>query len=154
MGRQRKTHLNPSPSPALQPPAQPQPQPAPRRKKSYQTLGSYPGSFKDKKKDDFATSWPTSQDTRILSECPLSLFNLIEDHIHHRIKKSVTNFRKPSEVGLELAITLRHLATAETYTLQFHWLYVGWLYHHLQICLPGLLSHPCGIPGSIFALAR
>ena len=38
-------------------------------------------------------------------------------------KKSVTNFRKPSEVGLKLAITLRHLATGETYTsLQYHWL--------------------------------
>ena len=36
-------------------------------------------------------------------------FDLIEEHIHHRIKKSETNFRKPLEVGL--AIMLRHLTT-------------------------------------------
>ena len=42
----------------------------------------------------------------------------------------MTNFRKPLEVGLKLAIALRHLATAETYiSLQYHWL-VG----HTAIC--------------------
>ena len=66
MRRQRRTH--PAPSPALQPP----PQPAPTRKKSQQTYGSCPRSFKDKKEDATATSWPTSytqisQDTRILA---------------------------------------------------------------------------------------
>ena len=54
---------------------------------------------------------------------PPALFYLIEERRHHRIKRSVTNFRKPLEVGLKLAITLRHLATGETYTsLQYHWL--------------------------------
>ena len=37
------------------------------------------------------------------------LFYLIKESIHLRIKKSVTNFRKPLEVGLKLTITLRHL---------------------------------------------
>ena len=40
--------------------------------------------------------------------------------IHHHIKKEVTNFRKPLEVRLKLAIT--HLATGEMYTsLRYHW---------------------------------
>ena len=39
------------------------------------------------------------------------------------MKKSVTSFRNPLEVGLNLALTLRHLATGETYTFwQYHWL--------------------------------
>ena len=61
---------------------------------------------------------------------PPAFFDLIKECIHHHIKKSVTNFRKPLEVGLKLAITLRHLVTGETYTsLQYHWL-VG----HTTIC--------------------
>ena len=51
------------------------------------------------------------------------LFYLIEERKHHHIKKSVNNFRKPLEVGLKLAITLRHLARGDTYTsLPYHWL--------------------------------
>ena len=46
----------------------------------------------------------------------MSLFYLMEECIHHHIKKSVTNFRKPQEVGLKLEIMLRHLATGETHT--------------------------------------
>ena len=50
-------------------------------------------------------------------------FRPIKEHIHHQIKKSVTNFRKPLEVTLKLAITLKHRATGETYTpLEYHWL--------------------------------
>ena len=54
---------------------------------------------------------------------PAADFDLIQECIHHRIKKEVTNFRKPLEVGLNLAITLRHLATGEIYiSLEYHWL--------------------------------
>ena len=54
---------------------------------------------------------------------PPAFFDLIKKYIHHHIRKSVTNFRKPLAVGLKLAITLTHLATGETYTsLQYHWL--------------------------------
>ena len=54
---------------------------------------------------------------------PPAFFYLIEEHINHRIKKSVTNFKKPIEVELKLAIMMRHLATGETYTsLWYHWL--------------------------------
>ena len=59
--------------------------------------------------------------------------------MHHRIKKSVTNFRKSLEVRLKLAITLRHLATGETYTsLQYHWL-VG------QIIICNFVSVVCQV---------
>ena len=83
MERQR-THLNPPPSPAIQPPAQPQPQPAPRR--SHPTSRSCYRFFRDKKRDATATSWLTS-------------------YTHHRIKNSLTNFRKSLEVGLKLSPT-------------------------------------------------
>ena len=60
---------------------------------------------------------------RLPEFCQDNFFNLIEKCIPNHIKKSVTNFRKPLEVGLKLAIMLRHLATGETYTsLQYHWL--------------------------------
>ena len=45
---------------------------------------------------------------------PHAFSHLIEECRHHCIKKSVTNFRKALEVGLKLAITLRHLATGVT----------------------------------------
>ena len=109
MERQRRTHLNPPPLPAIQPPAQPQPQPAPRRRRK----PPYPSPFKDKKK---------------MLHQPLT--NLIHTDIP-RYQNFVRmppvffdhQFRKPLEVGLKLAITLRHLANGETYTsLQYHWL--------------------------------
>ena len=54
---------------------------------------------------------------------PLAVFNHTEKCIHHHIKEEVTKFRKPLEVGLKLAITLRHLATPVTSkSLQYNWL--------------------------------
>ena len=42
--------------------------------------------------------------------------------IASHLRKSITNFKKPLEVGLKLAVTLRHLFTGESYTsLQYHW---------------------------------
>ena len=47
---------------------------------------------------------------------------LIGERITPHLRKSITNFRKPLEVGLKLAVTLRHLSTGKTYTsLQYHW---------------------------------
>ena len=52
-----------------------------------------------------------------------AFFYLIKEHIHYCIKKLVTNFRKPLEVGLKLSIMLRHLAIGEIHrSLQYHWL--------------------------------
>ena len=49
-------------------------------------------------------------------------FVLIEERINPHLRKSSTNFRKPLEVGLKLAVTVRHLSTEESYTsLQYHW---------------------------------
>ena len=51
-----------------------------------------------------------------------AFFYLIEERITPHLRKSITNFRKPLEVGLKLAVTLRHLSTGESYTsLQYHW---------------------------------
>ena len=52
-----------------------------------------------------------------------AFFDLIEERITPpRVRKSATNFRKPLEVRLKLAVTLRYLSTGETYTsLQYQW---------------------------------
>ena len=51
-----------------------------------------------------------------------AFFYLIKERITHHLRKSTTNFRKPLEVGLKLAVTFRHLSTGETYTsLQYQW---------------------------------
>ena len=53
--------------------------------------------------------------------------DLIEERITtpptpHHLRRRITNFRKPLEVGLKLAVTLRHLSTGERYTsLQYQW---------------------------------
>ena len=49
------------------------------------------------------------------------LFYLIEERITPTLRKSITNVRKPLEVGFKLVVTLRHLFTRESYTsLQYH----------------------------------
>ena len=51
-----------------------------------------------------------------------AFLDLIEERITPNLRKSITNFRKPLEVGLKLAVILRHLSTGENYTsLQYHW---------------------------------
>ena len=155
MERQSSTHLNPVPSPAIQPPAQPQPQRAQRRRrKPCHALNP----SKTRKRDAIATSWLTSytdipgfcQDaTCLIEEC------IHQECIHQHIKTSVTNFRKPLEVRLTVAITLRHLATRETYTsLQYHWLVA-----HTTICKfaprsakPSLLNSRMNIYTALIAL--
>ena len=49
-------------------------------------------------------------------------FYLTEERIIPHLRKSITNFTKPLEAGLKLAVTLRYLSTGESYTsLQYHW---------------------------------
>ena len=52
---------------------------------------------------------------------PPAYFYLMKECIQYHIKKSVTNFRKPLEVRLKPTITLRHLATGESYTSLQYW---------------------------------
>ena len=46
---------------------------------------------------------------------PLAIFDLIQEQIHHHLKKDANNFRQPLKEGLKLAIALRHLATGKSY---------------------------------------
>ena len=143
IGRQKRTHLNPAPPPAPQPPPLTQPQPAPRRRIKPPKPWVMPWILQDRKKDATATSWPTSytpisQDTRILSGCHLPFLTSSKNSY---AKKSVNNFRKPLEVGLKLAITLRHLAAGKT---THPGSITGWLAAPPSAnSSPGLLSHPC-----------
>ena len=91
------------------------------------TTWSCSGFFKDMKRDATANSWLTSYTDipgcQNFVRMPLVFFDLIRECIHHHIKKSASNFIKSLEVGLNLAIMLRHMATGETYTsFQYHWL--------------------------------
>ena len=43
------------------------------------------------------------------------MFNELLDHLTQSITKHDTNYRKAIELGLRLALTLRHLATGESY---------------------------------------
>ena len=127
MGRQRRTHLNPAPSPALQPPPQPQTQPAPRRRRKPPNPWVMPWILQRQDKGcysnllvDLIHRHPRIPEFYQDATC---LFDLIEEYIHNHLRKSATNFREPLEVRLKLAIIQRHLATGETYTsLQYHWL--------------------------------
>ena len=52
-----------------------------------------------------------------------AFFYLIEERITPHLRKSITNFKKPLEVRLKLAVTLRHLSTGKSYSLlQYHWM--------------------------------
>ena len=126
--QQRRTHLNPGPAPAIQPAPQPQTQLARRRRRKSPNLWVMPWFFQRQEKGCYSNLLADLIHTDISGyqnfvRMPSVFFYLIEECIHDYIKKSVTNFRKPLEIGLKLAITLRHLATGETYTsLQYHWL--------------------------------
>ena len=146
MDRQKRTHLNPAPPPVIQPQVQPQPQSAPRRRRKPENSWVMPwilqrqekGCYSNLLADLIHTDMPGYQNFVRMTP---GFFYLIEECIHHCIKKTVTNFRKPQEVELKLTITERHLPTGETYTsLQYHWL-VG----STTICKfapPGLQTHP------------
>ena len=122
MERQRRTHLNPVPSPDIQPPASAPASPQENTKVTRPLGHALDPSKTRKGMLQQPPSRPHTHRHPIIPEFCLDapcLFYLIEECIHHRIKKPVTNFWKP----LKLAITLKHMATGETYTsLQYHWL--------------------------------
>ena len=124
--RQTRTHPNPGPTPA--PKAAPSPQLwlLVRRKRKPPNQWVMPriiqreerGCYRTLLSDLIQIDIPGYQN---FVRMPPAFFDPIKECIHHRIKKSATNFRKPLEVGLKLIITMRHLATGETYMcLQYH----------------------------------
>ena len=126
--RQRRTHLNPAPPPALQPP-NPWVMPWILKK---QEKGCYSNLLAEL----IHTDIPGYQNLfRLLP----AFFDLIEKRLHHCIKKSVSNFRKPLEVGMKLAITPGNRRDLHLLAVSLP----GWPNHHLQIRPPGLPSHPC-----------
>ena len=116
--RQKWTHLKPGSPPALLP----EPQPPPKRRRTPQNPWGMPRILQREEilADLIQIDIPGYQN---FVRMPPVFFYLMEECIHHCIKKEVISFRKPLELQLKLAITLRHLATGETYTsLQYHWL--------------------------------
>ena len=116
-----------NPAPAQpEPPPQPQPQPRRRRRKP-QNPWVMPWLMQREERGCYRTLLDELITTDIPSywnftRMEPAFFDLIEKIITPHLKKSETNFRKPLQVGLKLAVTLRHLSTGESYTsLQYQW---------------------------------
>ena len=137
-------------------PAQPAPlPPPPRRRRKPQNPWVMPwilqreerGYYKTLLNELITTDIPGY---RTFTRMEPAFFYLIEERITPHLRMSTTNFRKPLEVRLKMAATLRYLSTGESYTsLQFHW-----KNDHLQICPPGLQSHFERISTGIFDVSH
>ena len=113
-------------NPAPAQPASPSP-PPPRRRRKPQNPWVLPWILQREERGCYRTLL----DELITTDIPgyrkstrmeTAFFHLIEERITPHLRKSITNFRKPLEVGLKLAVTLKHLSTGESYTsLQYHW---------------------------------
>ena len=113
ISRQRRQQ---NPAPAQ--PASPSPPPTPRRRKP-QNPWVMPWILQRDKRGCYRTLL----DKLITTDIPgyrnfprmqPTFFYLIEERIIPRLRKSITNFRKPLKVGLKLAVTLRYLSTGES----------------------------------------
>ena len=129
----------------------------PQGEESYRIHGSCPGYCREER-----GCYRTLLDKLITTDTPgyrnftrmqPSFFYLIEEGITPpppppptppHLRKSITNFRKPLEVGLKLAVTLRQEKVCLIHRGKLHFTAIpldGWKNDHLQICPPGLQSH-------------
>ena len=115
-----------NPAPA-QPASPSSPPPAPRRRRKPQNPWVLPWILQREERGCYRTLLDELITTdipgyRSFTRIQPAFFDLIEERITPHLRKSFTNFRKPLEVGLKLAVTLIHLSTGESYTsLQYHW---------------------------------
>ena len=108
-----------NPTPAQ--PASPSP-PPPRRRRKLQNLWVLPWILQREERGCYRTLLDKLITPGNFTRVEPAFFYLIEERISPSLRKSITNFRKPLEVGLKLAVTLRHLSTGESYTsLQYQW---------------------------------
>ena len=63
-------------------------------------------------------------------------FEMIKTRLEPRLARQATNYRAPISVGEKLALTIRYLATGESYTS------LSWQIHHFQVSTRGLQGHP------------
>ena len=112
-------------NPAPAQPASPSP-PPPRRRRKPQNPWVLPWILQREERGCYRTLLDELITTDIpgyrnFTRMEPAFFYLIEERITPHLRKPITNFRKPLEVGLKLAVTLRHLSTGESYTsLQYH----------------------------------
>ena len=113
-------------NPAPAQPASSSPPPPPRRRKP-QNPWVMPWILQREERGCYRTlldelSTTDIPDYRNFTRMQPAIFALIEERITPHLRKSITNFRKPLEVGLKLTVTLRHLSTGESHTsLKYHW---------------------------------
>ena len=113
-------------NPAPAQPASPSP-PPPRRRRKPQSPWVLPWILQREERGCYRTLLDELITTDIpgyrnFTRMEPVFFYLIEERITPHLRKSITNFRKPLEVRLKLAVTLRHLSTGESYiSLQYQW---------------------------------
>ena len=104
-------------------PAQPEPPPPPpRRRRKPQNPWVMPWILQREERGCYRTLLDELITTdipgyRTFTRMEPAFFYLVEERITPNLRKSTTNFRKPLEVGLKLAVTERHLATGERTTI-------------------------------------
>ena len=111
-------------NPAPAQPAPPPPQPPPRRRRKPQNPWVMPWILQTEERETLLDKLITTDipGYRNFTRMEPAFLNLIDERITPHLRKLTTNFRKPLEISLELAVTLRHLSTGESYTsLQYHW---------------------------------
>ena len=110
-----------------QPAPPPQPHTPPRRRRKPQNPWVMPWILQREERGCYRTLLDKLKTSDIsgyknFTRMQPACFDLLKERICPHLKKSTTNFRKPLEVSLKLAVTLRHLSTGESYTsLQYHW---------------------------------
>ena len=67
-------------------------------------------------------------------------FEMIKTRLEPRLARQATNYRAPINVGEKLALTIRYLATGDSYTSLSCW--QGWQIHHFKVSTRGLQGHP------------
>ena len=117
-----KRQQNPAPGQ----PVSPSP-PPPRRKRKPQNPWVLPWILQREERGCYRTLFDELITTDIpgyrnFTRMEPAFFDLIKERITPHLRKSITNFRKPLEVRLKLAVTLKNLSTGESYNLvQYHW---------------------------------
>ena len=101
------------------------------------TTGRGEGAYHNIMAELYATDIPGF--TNFMRMTP-EFFEMIKTILEPHLARQATNYRAP--VGEKLALTIRYLATGESYTSLSYTSVQGWQIHHFQVSTKGLQGHP------------